>query len=263
LVPKFEGAAPIVRAIRRNAGTILAYGVISDQPVLRSEVPKLASPLSRPTGVIFDLDGTLVDTVSARIDGWLEALADADLSSSRERVAPMIGMDGKRLARQVADAAGRHLSEKEVETIDRAAGAAFDRLNRAPRTLPGAREVLAELDRLGIRWVIATSSRKEQVVASVAALGLERAPEIVDGGHVRYAKPAPDLLLLAAERLAARPARCWAVGDSTWDMLAAVAAGMTSVGVIAGSAVSEEDLTGAGASLVVRTLDELVGELER
>ena len=261
LSPEFEGAAPDRRANRTDAGTILAHGVVSDQPPAAA-VPalggsRLAHSLPRPGGVIFDLDGTLVDTVSARIDGWVEALHAAGIAAAPDTIAPMIGMDGKRLAREVAGSAGRSLSEADVEATDKAAGAAFDRLNRAPRPLPGVAELLAALEDAGLSWVIATSSRKEQVAGSVAALGLQRQPEIVDGSHVEHAKPAPDLLLLAAERLGVAPGRVWAVGDSTWDMRAAVAGGLIAIGVTAGSAVSADDLTGAGASLVVPTLTDL------
>ena len=81
------------------------------------------------------------------------------------------------------------------------------------------------------------------------ALGLSREPSIVDGSHVEHAKPEPDLLLLAAQRLEVDPGRCWYVGDSTWDMVAAVAAGMIAIGVTAGSAVDAQVLKGAGAVL--------------
>jgi HAD superfamily hydrolase (TIGR01509 family) len=218
-------------------------------------------PLSRPEGLIFDLDGTLVDTVGARIDGWVEALGAAGLAASAAAIAPMIGMDGKRLARDIAKEAGRTLTDGETEAIDHAAGEAFDRRNHEPRPLPGLSEALAAIDDCGARWVIATSSRAQQVRGSVAALRLERPPEIVDGSHVEHAKPAPDLLLLAARRLGVAPERCWAIGDSTWDMHAAVAAGMTPVGVTAGAAVTSEHLLGAGAVDVVPTLRELAGRI--
>lgn len=217
--------------------------------------------LDRPNGLIFDLDGTLVDTVAARIDGWLEALAAVGLDTTQDRVAPMIGMDGKRLAREVASSNGRTLADDEVEAIDRAAGAAFDRRNGSPQALPGVHDMFEALDRAGIPWVVATSSRREQVTASVKALELDHEPTIVDGSHVKHAKPAPDLLLLAAERLGLPPARCWGVGDATWDMRATVAAGMTAIGVTAGSAVTAEALAGAGASLVVATLAELAARI--
>ena len=199
----------------------------------------------------------MVDTVSARIAGWLEALADAGIAAESGVIAPMIGMDGKRLAREVAGAVGRTLPEDEVEAIDKAAGAAFDRLNRAPRALPGVAALLAVIEDAGLPWVIATSSRKEQVTVSVAALRFSRQPQIVDGSHVEHAKPAPDLLLLAAKRLGIEPARCWAIGDSTWDMRAAVAGGIVAIGVTAGSAVRAEELESAGAALVVPELTDL------
>jgi HAD superfamily hydrolase (TIGR01509 family) len=220
-----------------------------------------AAELAQPAGLIFDLDGTLVDTVRARIQGWVEALREADLATSAEEVGPMIGMDGKRLAREVAQKVRRTLSEDEVESIDKAAGEAFDRRNREPRPLPGLPEMLAAIDRCGASWLIATSSRAAQVRTSVAALGLEREPKIVDGSHVEHAKPAPDLLLLAAERLGAAPEQCWAVGDSTWDVRAALAAGMTPACVTAGSAVTSDDLRTAGAPIVVPTLAELAALL--
>jgi HAD superfamily hydrolase (TIGR01509 family) len=222
-----------------------------------------AAELTQPMGLIFDLDGTLVDTVQARIDGWVEALRSAGLVTTAGEIGPLIGMDGKRLAREIAQEAGRSLSEREVEAIDKAAGEAFDRRNSAPRPLPGLAEALAAIEGCGATWLIATSSRAEQVRASVAALGLEREPTIVDGSHVEHAKPAPDLLLLAAQRLGTTPERCWAVGDSTWDVQAALAARMTPVCVTAGSAVGRAKLLEAGATLVVETLGELAEVLER
>jgi HAD superfamily hydrolase (TIGR01509 family) len=218
----------------------------------------LPAILPRPDGLIFDLDGTLVDTVGARIAGWVTALAELGLEVPGEEIAPKIGMDGKRLAREVATARGRELDEHEQETVDKAAGAAFDQLNRAPRPLPGVHDLFAWLAASGIPWVIATSSRAGQVRASVAALGLDSEPTIVDGSHVEHAKPAPDLILLAGEQLGVAPERCWSIGDSTWDMRASAAAGMTPIGVLAGSVVSAEELLEAGGAAAVGDLGELL-----
>lgn len=217
--------------------------------------------LVAPRGIAFDLDGTLVDTVGARIDGWLEALEAAGLPATRDELAPMIGIDGKELARRVAAAHGRRLDEDAIEAIDRSAGEAFDRLNTEPRPLRGARELIAAAEDAGIPWVIATSSRAEQVTRSVAALGLAKPPTIVDGSQVEHAKPEPDLLLLAADRLGAAPEHCWAVGDATWDIRASTAAGVTPIGVLAGSGVDRAALEDAGAALVVESMDELIPRL--
>ena len=208
-------------------------------------------PSQPPDAIVFDLDGTLVDTVGARIDAWQAAFAERGIEVERDRLEPMIGMDGRRLATEVLGDDG------DAEEVDRRAGELFDERNRDPRPLPGARELLARLDAVGITWAIATSSRAEQVAASVGALELDHEPRIVDGSAVEHAKPAPDLLLLAARQLGIGPERAWYVGDSTWDMRAALAAGMYAIGVLAGAAVGEAALRSAGAATVIGTLDEI------
>lgn len=212
----------------------------------------------RPEAVVFDLDGTLVDTVPARIAGWTEVLAAHGIPVAPGQLEPTIGMDGRALAREMAAASGRRLSDAEAEAIDRLAGEGFDRHNRQPSPLPGARAALDRLDACGMAWAIATSSRAEQVAASVAALGLASPPRIIDGSRVAHAKPAPDLLLLASRELDVDPTRTWYVGDATWDMRAAVAGGMTPVAILAGAGVSAAALREAGAAVVLQTLDELV-----
>jgi HAD superfamily hydrolase (TIGR01509 family) len=212
-----------------------------------------------PSAVVFDLDGTLVDTVPARIEAWLAVFDETGIPASRERLAPMIGMDGVRLAQEVAISAGRPLDDEGAQRIDHRAGELFDERNRDPRPLPGVREALAALDAAGVTWAIGTSSRPEQVSTSVGALGLGHEPRIVDGSAVQRAKPSPDLLLLAARQLGVEPSATWYVGDSTWDMRAAQAAGMLPIAVLAGAAVDEETLREAGAVVVWRTLDALSG----
>jgi HAD superfamily hydrolase (TIGR01509 family) len=225
-------------------------------------VPTLVDGLPLPAAVLFDLDGTLVDTVQTRISSWEQALANAGLPTGRDRIAPLIGLDGKRLASEIAALAGRPINDARAEEIDRESGEIYERLNLAPRPLPGLDRLVGALERRGIRWAIATSSRKDQVGTSVDALGLRGEPTIVDASHVRHAKPEPDLLLLAAEQLSIEPAACWYVGDATWDMVSAVAAGMIAIGVTAGSAVDAATLRGAGAAAVVETLEEIAEVLE-
>lgn len=218
----------------------------------------MSAPLAtdRPDAVIFDLDGTLVDTVERRIVAWLQAFEEAGIPASRQAVSPLIGADGKALARRIAEQAGRTLDDDTVEAIDRRSGEIYQALNVDPRPLPGARELAVALERAGIAWAIGTSSRREQVRASVDALALPHEPTIVDGSHVERAKPEPDLLLMAADQLKVDPARTWYVGDSTFDMQAAVRAGMHPIGVTTGSADAEA-LRGAGASEVIPSLLDL------
>jgi len=227
----------------------------------RSADAARAADLPNPEAVIFDLDGTLVDTVETRIDAWLHALEEAGTPTTHERLAPLIGVDGKRLAREVAALAGVTLDEDRAEAVDKRSGEIYEQLNHSPRPLPGVRELIDAIEARALPWAIATSSRKEQVTTSVAALGLPKEPKIVDASHVEHAKPEPDLLLLAAKEVGVEPTRCWYVGDSTWDMVAAVAAAMIPIGVTAGAAVDEAALRGAGAATVVESLSELAESL--
>lgn len=221
----------------------------------------MSNRLPRPRALIFDLDGTLVDTVETRIRAWLALFDEAGIPADRSEVAALIGADGKRLARAVAAAAGIELNDRRAEDLDRRSGEIYETLNTDPRPLPGAVRLLGELDERGLSWAIATSSRRQQVGASVDSLKLSHQPTIVDGTHVEHAKPAPDLLLEAAATLSLPAAACWYVGDATWDMRAAVAAGMPAVGVTSG-AVDADALIDAGADRVVGSLDEVIGLLD-
>jgi len=216
--------------------------------------------LPRPAAVVCDLDGTLVDTVPTRLTAWLRTFEEFGLPADCGHVASLIGSDGKWLAEQVAARASRVLSPAEAEAIDRRAGEIYGELNTAPRPLPGVAAFLAALNRAGVKWAIATSSRPAQVGVSVAALGLTQPPVIVDGHAVSRAKPEPDLLLAAAAAVGEAPDGCWCVGDSRWDVQAAIAAHMVPVGVTTGSATADE-LRADGALAVVDRLDRLVGAL--
>jgi len=213
--------------------------------------------LPRPGALIFDLDGTLVDTVEVRIAAWLRTFAEFRIPAARADVARLIGSDGKRLARTVARAAAVALDVEGAEAIDRRAGDIYSELNVNPQPLPGARELLDALNKRGLPWAIATSSRRDQVGASIEALNLSSRPTVVDGSHVEHAKPEPDLLLYAAAELGVEPSRVWYVGDSIWDMEAAVKAEMAPIGVVTGSATAEE-LKASGAGMTVDNLRQLL-----
>src|SRR5918996_5054061 len=220
-----RGAAPYEPWFRKSTpGSRLQWRACSEGiGGYRRPMSEQGGLVAEPGAVVLDLDGTLVDTVETRIRAWLAVFEEFGIPAARAQVAPLIGSDGRRLARDVANAAGRTLPDGGDETIDKRSGEIYGELNRDPQPLPGARSALEALDSRGIRWAIATSSRPEQVATSVAALGLSHPPTLVDGGRVERAKPAPDLLLVAAEDLGAAPSGCWVVGDATWDGLAGVA----------------------------------------
>ena len=211
--------------------------------------------------LIFDLDGTLVDTVYAHVFAWQIALAEEGMPIDGWRIHRRIGMSGGLFARAVAREVGRELSPAETEAIQLRHGAIFRELLTDRRPLPGARELLADLRARGVVHGIATSGRRPEIDRSLEALGVGDETVVIDRGDVARAKPEPDLFLECAARLGANPADCYVVGDAVWDLLAARRAGMLSVGLLSGG-YGEAELISAGAFRVYRDADELRGSLD-
>ncbi|MEX1297346.1 MAG: HAD family hydrolase [Candidatus Limnocylindrales bacterium] len=213
-----------------------------------------------PRAIIFDLDGTLVDTVGTRVESWMAVFPRFGIEPDPEFLAPLMGSDGKYLARMVAEEYGVKLQPGDDAEIDRQAGAEFRVLNANPRVLPAVHDTLEWLTDQGMPWAVATSSLPDDARESVQAIGLRSMPIICDGADVEHAKPAPDLLLKAAGLLDVDPARSWYVGDSRWDMVAAKAADMRAIAVLTG-ATTPEALAEAGAEVIYPTMAEFRAEI--
>ncbi|HEV8535206.1 MAG TPA: HAD family hydrolase [Candidatus Limnocylindria bacterium] len=211
--------------------------------------------------LIFDLDGTLVDTVYAHVFAWQRALAEAGLAVEGWKVHRRIGMSGGLFTRAVAREAGRPLTDEEARQIQTRHGALFRSLLPERRPLPGAVELLGWLREARVPHAIATSGRHPEIDASLTALGVPSDTVVVDRGDVLRAKPEPDLFLKCQERLGVAPADCYVVGDAVWDLLAARRAGMLSVGLLSGG-YGEDELTSAGAFRVYRDPADLYRSLD-
>jgi HAD superfamily hydrolase (TIGR01549 family) len=196
---------------------------------------------------LFDLDGTLVDSVYQHVLAWKEALDAEAIDLSVWRIHRKIGMSGGLFTNQLLRETGLEISEDRVERMQRAHAAAYRQHGDRIRPLPGARELLASMTDAGIPWAIATSGRMETAAVSLAALGVDpqRTP-VVTRDQVRYAKPDPDLFMEAAKRLGARIETATVVGDSIWDMLAATRCRALGVGLLSGGYGAAE-LREAGA----------------
>jgi HAD superfamily hydrolase (TIGR01509 family) len=208
--------------------------------------------------LIFDLDGTLVDTVYAHVFAWQRALTEHGMGIDGWRIHRRVGMSGGLFTRAVARELGRELTEEEVRSLQDRHGELF--LELLPlqdrRALPGAPELLAHLRERGIVHGIATSGRRPEIDASLDVLGVGAETVVVERGDVARAKPEPDLFLECARRLDADPADCFVIGDAVWDLLAARRAQMLAVGVLSGGYGADE-LQGAGAYRVYRDAAEL------
>ena len=211
--------------------------------------------------LIFDLDGTLVDTVYAHVFAWQRALADEHLPVDAWKVHRRIGMSGGLFARAVARELGRELTPDETEQLQRRHGKLFRELLPERRPLPGAVELLRELRELGVPHGIATSGRRPEIDASIEALHVPADTVVIARGDVERAKPEPDLFVTCAERIGVEPHDCYVVGDAVWDLLAARRGGMLSVGLLSGG-YGEDELTRAGAFRVYRDAEELRTSLD-
>ena len=211
--------------------------------------------------LIFDLDGTLVDTVYAHVFAWQRALAEHDHPIDGWRIHRRIGMSGGLFARAVAREIGRTLTDEESASLQRRHGEIFREILPERRPLPGAIELLTTLRRDGVTHGIATSGRRPEIDRSLEALGVPDDMVVVERGDVLRAKPEPDLFLACQERLGVAIEDCYVVGDAVWDLLAARRAGMLSVGLLTGG-YGEEELRSAGAFRVYRDAAELLESLD-
>jgi HAD superfamily hydrolase (TIGR01509 family) len=212
-------------------------------------------------GLIFDLDGTLVDTVYAHVFAWQRAFAEAGVPIDGWRIHRRVGMSGGLFARAAAREAGREFTPDEVEALQVRHGELYRELLPERRPLPGAVRLLAELRELGVPHGIATSGRRPEIDASLDALGVPADTVIIERGSVARAKPEPDLFLACAAELGLPPDQCYVVGDAVWDLLAARRAGMLSVGLLSGG-YGEAELIASGAFRVYRDAEELLESLD-
>jgi len=211
--------------------------------------------------LIFDLDGTLVDTVYAHVFAWQCAFAEAGMAIDGWRIHRRIGMSGGLFTRAAGRELGHELSQQEAADLQARHGELFRKLLPERRPLPGAVELLRFLRTNNIMFGIATSGGRPEINASLDALEIDPGVLVVERGDVMRAKPEPDLFLACQQRLGVRVEDCYVVGDAVWDLLAARRAGMLSIGLLSGG-YGENELIQAGAFRVYRDTLELFQSLD-
>jgi HAD superfamily hydrolase (TIGR01509 family) len=211
---------------------------------------------------IFDLDGTLVDSVYEHVLAWQEALTAEGIDLSVWRIHRKIGMSGGLFTNQLLRETTQEISPDRIERLGRLHAQAYQKFKGKIRPLPGARELLEVLTRADIPWAIATSGRMETAAQNLAALGVN--PDVhpvVTRDDVKYAKPDPDLFLAAAARLNAPITSAVVIGDSIWDMLAARRCQALGVGLLSGG-YGLDELERAGAYRVYEDPADLLDHLD-
>lgn len=210
---------------------------------------------------LFDLDGTLVDSVYQHVLAWREALEHAGIHLAVWRIHRRIGMSGGLLLNALLREMGRPMTPDEALAIRRHHAEAFQRLAGQIRPLPGARELLSFLTEASVPWAIATSGRRETAAPVLEMLGVGADVPVVTRDQVPYAKPDPDLFLAAADRLGVPVGESVVVGDSVWDLLAARRAHALGVGLLSGG-YGQEELERAGAYRVYQDPADLLEHLD-
>jgi HAD superfamily hydrolase (TIGR01509 family) len=209
---------------------------------------------------VFDLDGTLVDSVYEHVLAWREALEQVGVELSVWRIHRRIGMSGGLLVDALLRETGREVTPEQAEQMKRFHAAAYARLSTSVRPLPGARELLRRLSELGVPWAIGTSGWMESARPMLELLGVPASVPIVTRDQVAHAKPDPDLFIAAVERLGVPMTDAVVVGDSVWDLLAARRARALGVGLLSGG-YGQDELERAGAYRVYQDPADLLDHL--
>jgi HAD superfamily hydrolase (TIGR01549 family) len=213
------------------------------------------------TAFLFDLDGTLVDSVYQHVLAWREALESVGIVLSVWRIHRRIGMSGGLFVNALLRETGHTLTEEKASQLRRLHAEAYIRLANQVRPLPGAGELLSYLTQSAVPWAVATSGRLETARRTLDLLEIPHHVPVVTRDQVRYAKPDPHLFLAAAEQLGVPIDRSVVVGDSVWDLLAARRARALGVGLLSGG-YGQDELERAGAYRVYEDPADLLRHLD-
>ena len=213
------------------------------------------------TVFVFDLDGTLVDSVYQHVLAWQEALEAGGIELSVWRIHRRIGMSGGLFVGALLRETGQPVDAELVARLQQVHAEAYRRRAAELRLLPGARELLARLTGSGVPWAVATSGLIEAARPTLELLGVPPEVPVVTRDQVAHAKPDPDLFLAAAERLGVDMADTVVVGDSVWDLLAARRARALGIGLLSGG-YGREELERAGADRVYEDPADLLLHLD-
>ncbi|MBC6469474.1 HAD family hydrolase [Actinomadura alba] len=211
--------------------------------------------------LLFDLDGTLIDSVYQHVIAWRSALSGMGIDLAVWRIHRRIGMSGGLFVAALLRETGVSLSPDEIEALQKAHAEAYLTQLDQVRPLPGAAELLTVLSEAGVSWAIATSGRAETARSALGLLGLPADTPMVTRDQVRRAKPDPDLFVAAAVLMDVDPRDAMVVGDSVWDLLAARRAGSLGIGMLSGG-YGRDELERAGAFRVYRDPADMLDRLD-
>ena len=218
-------------------------------------------PKSSDPAILFDLDGTLLDTAYRHVTAWTIAFRDAGIFVPEWKIHRRIGMSGSSLVHQLVREHGLHSSNSDIEELEKTHDTVFNKSISSIQPLPGAEKLIRYLTKHGVGWAIATTRGKQQTRKLLRTLPIPPKTVIVTGDDVAKAKPSPDVFVSAANRVGVPVEHCVVVGDSIWDMLAAGRRRALSVGLLSGG-YSQAELEQAGAFRVYADPADMLEHIE-
>jgi HAD superfamily hydrolase (TIGR01509 family) len=210
---------------------------------------------------LFDLDGTLIDSVYQHVVAWREALEQVGVSLPVWKIHRRIGMSGGLFVTALLRELDTGLDEATLSRLPALHAESYADQYSSVRPLPGASQLLAMLDGQGVPWAIATSGGEHSARPALELLGLPADTPLVTRDLVRYAKPDPDLFLTAAERIGVDIRDSIVVGDSVWDLMAARRARALGIGLLSGG-YGREELIYSGAFRVYEDPADVLDHLD-
>lgn len=210
-----------------------------------------------PPAVLFDVDGTLIDSNYLHVHAWYRAFSDLRIPVQSWQIHRSIGMDGEKLLETLASAADEDTRNglKDLHTRY------YQETTSLLAPLPGAREILDRIDSLGLQVVLATSAPEDELATLRAVLDREDLISTATSAEdVQTAKPEPDIVEIALARAEVGSEQAVFVGDAVWDAKASGTAGVACIGVLSGG-VSRSELEQAGADAVFDNALDLCSHL--
>ncbi len=218
--------------------------------------------MTSPVAFLFDLDGTLVDSVYNHVRAWMIALREEGLELSVWRIHRKIGMSGGLFTHQLLRELGRPVDDATIQRLRARHAEYFLEHSSEVMPLPGAIDLLRTLTKFDLPWAIATSGRMQTAAANLRSLGIDPGvTTVVTRDQVNYAKPDPDLFIEAARRLGSAAQGSYVIGDSIWDMLAAARCGALGIGLLSGG-YGRDELERAGALRVYDDPADMLSHLD-
>jgi HAD superfamily hydrolase (TIGR01509 family) len=211
--------------------------------------------------VLFDLDGTLLDSVYEHVCAWSKVLSSADIVVPSWKIHRHVGMSGQSFVRELMREMGRSISTKQIKALEQKHDAEFFKCIARIEPLPGARELLRHLWRVKVKWAIATTGNRKQTQLLLKQLKIQASVALITGDDVEKAKPSPDAFVAAAEKLGVSIKDSVVVGDSSWDLLAGGRKGALGVGFLSGG-YGQDELERAGAFRVYADAADMLIHIE-